>query len=242
VAQFEDMREEFGDTLIIGRQMRSAIQDQALLTSSLQRDLLDSRLVPFVIVRPKLLAAVKQANATTKKNVELTLVGDEVIMDRMILDSVAEPLTHVLRNAVDHGIESEQERLAAGKPANGSIEVTVYRRAKNVVIEISDDGRGISPSGLRKKAVEKGLIGESDILTDKELLRLITASGFSTAAKTTNLSGRGVGMDIVATSVDNLGGQLLIDSTEGKGTTFTIELPFTIGANKAMMVSSGTQW
>lgn len=242
VAQFEDMREEFGDTLVIGRQMRSAIQDQALVTASLQRDLLDSRLVPFTIVRPKLLAAVKQANASTRKSVELTLIGDEVIMDRMILDSVAEPLTHVLRNAVDHGIESEQERVAAGKPAHGSIEVTVYRRAKNVVIAISDDGRGISPSALRHKAVEKGLISETDILTDKELLRLITASGFSTAAKTTNLSGRGVGMDIVATSVDNLGGQLLIDSTEGKGTTFTIELPFTIGANKAMMVSSGTQW
>lgn len=242
VAQFEDMREEFGDTLLIGRQMRSAIQDQALLTTSLQRDLLDSRLVPFTIVRPKMLAAVKQANASTKKNVELTLIGDEVIMDRMILDNVAEPLTHVLRNAVDHGIESPEERLAAGKPANGSIEVTVYRRAKNVVIAISDDGRGISPASLRSKAIEKGLITETDILTDKELLRLITASGFSTAAKTTNLSGRGVGMDIVATSVDNLGGQLLIDSSEGQGTTFTIELPFTIGANKAMMVSCGTQW
>ena len=242
VAQFEDIREEFADTIMLSRQIRAAVREQGMLIGSLQRDLLDSRLVPFMNVKPKLMGAMKQATASTKKEVDLTILGAEVIMDRMILDSVAEPLTHILRNAVDHGIELAEQRVAAGKKPSGRIEITVYRRAKNVIISVVDDGRGISIPVVRKKAIEKGIISETDMLTDKEIMRLITASGFSTASQITSVSGRGVGMDIVASAVDGLGGQLHIDSAEGQGTTFTIELPFTIGANKAMMVSSGTQW
>lgn len=242
VAGFDDIREEFADAITLSRQVRSALREQGDLISNLQRDLLDSRLVPFMTVKPRLVSAVKQAMASTKKTVELNLIGAEVIMDRMILDNITEPLTHILRNAVDHGIESKEQRDAAGKPATGTIAITVSRRAKNVVISVVDDGKGIDVQAVRRKAIEKKIISESDELTDKEIMRLITANGFSTAENVTSVSGRGVGMDIVAAAVDSLGGQLHIGATAGQGTTFTIELPFTIGANKAMMVSSGSQW
>ena len=242
VAGFDDIREEFADTIILSRQIRNAVREQGALISNLQRDLLDSRLVPFMTVKPRLVSAVKQAMASTKKTVELNIIGAEVIMDRMILDNITEPLTHILRNAVDHGIESKEQRDAAGKASTGAIEITVSRRAKNVLITVVDDGKGIDVQAVRKKAIEKKIISASDELTDKEIMRLITANGFSTAENVTSVSGRGVGMDIVAAAVDGLGGQLHIGATAGQGTTFTIELPFTIGANKAMMVSSGSQW
>jgi chemotaxis protein histidine kinase CheA len=149
--------------------------------------------------------------------VNTTFVGSEVIMDKMIQDNIAEPLTHILKNAIDHGLESPAEREAAGKSAAGNIEITVYRKAKNVVITVKDDGGGIDIAAVRKKAIEKRIINENDDLSDKEIMRLITHSGFSTAKVVTSVSGRGVGMNIVAAAVDNLGGHLFIDSTPGKG-------------------------
>jgi chemotaxis protein histidine kinase CheA/CheY-like chemotaxis protein len=225
-----------------GLQKRNALRDQGVLIRGLQRDLLDSRLVPFMNVKPKLAQAIQHASDETKKTVTTSFIGSEVIMDKMIQDNISEPLTHILRNAIDHGIESQDERISRGKTPNGNIEITVYRRAKNVVIAIKDDGRGIDIEAVRKKAIERKVISETDELSDREIMRLITSSGFSTAKVVTNVSGRGVGMNIVAAAVDNLGGQLLIDSVYGKGTTFTVELPFTIGSNRAMMCRSGSQW
>lgn len=242
VAGFDDIREEFADAIVVGRQMRTALREQGGLISNLQRDLLDSRLVPFMTVKPRLVSAVKQTMSSTKKSVELNIIGAEVIMDRMILDNITEPLTHILRNAVDHGIETAEQRAATGKAETGSIVISVSRRAKNVVITVEDDGKGIDIQAVRRKAIEKKIISAADEMSDADIMRLITHNGFSTASNVTNVSGRGVGMDIVAAAVDSLGGQLHIGATQGKGTTFTIELPFTIGANKAMMVSSGSQW
>lgn len=241
-AQIDEILASVVEVLGYSLQKRNALRDQGMLISGLQRDLLDSRLVPFLNVKPKLTMAIDRACNDTKKTVTTTYIGSDVIMDKMIQDNISEPLTHILRNAIDHGIESKSEREAAGKPAAGNIEITVYRKAKNVVITIKDDGRGIDISAVRKKAIEKRIISEQDELTDKEIMRLITSSGFSTAKVVTSVSGRGVGMDIVAAAVDNLGGQLFIDSTQGKGTIFTVELPFTIGSNRAMMCSAGTQW
>lgn len=241
-ASTDEILEELTDVMGVNRQMRGAFKDQGQLISSLQRDLLDSRLVPFQNIVPKLTLSLKQVLTATGKTVITTFEGAGVIMDKMILDGMAEPLTHILRNAIDHGIESKTERLATGKKADGSLRITVFRRGKNVVISITDDGRGIDATAIRKKAIEKNIISADDRLTEKEVLRLVTKNGFSTAAQVTQVSGRGVGMDIVAAAVENLGGQLVIDTLVGQGTTFSIELPFTIGTNRAALVSSGTQW
>lgn len=241
-ASTDEMLEELKETMAIVRQMRDSFQDQGKLISSLQRDLVDSRLVPFQNIVPKLTLALKQVCNATGKSVEPTFVGADVIMDKIILDSIAEPLTHILRNAIDHGIESQKDRVGAGKPTQAKITIQVQRRGKNAVISITDDGKGMDSSVIRKKAIEKGLILDSDKLSEKETLRLVTANGFSTAETLTSVSGRGVGMNIVASAVENLGGQLHIETTLGQGTTFHIELPFTIGTNRAALVSSGTQW
>lgn len=241
-AQIDEILGAVAEVYGFALQKRNALRDQGLLISGLQRDLLDSRLVPFVNVKPRLTQAIQQVCTETRKVVTTNFVGGEVIMDKMIQDNISEPLTHILRNAIDHGIESEAERVSLGKPASGTIEITVYRRAKHVVITVKDDGRGIDVKAVRKKAIEKKIISEHDELSDKQIMHLITSSGFSTKTVVTNMSGRGVGMNIVAAAVDNLGGQLIIDSVLGKGTTFTVELPFTIGSNRAMMCSSGSQW
>lgn len=241
-ASTDEMLEELKETMAIVRQMRESFQDQGKLIGSLQRDLVDSRLVPFQNIVPKLTQALKQVCSATGKSVEPTFVGADVIMDKIILDSIAEPLTHILRNAIDHGIESQKDRVGAGKPTQARITIQVQRSGKNAVISITDDGKGMDSSVIRKKAIEKGLILESDKLSEKETLRLVTANGFSTAETLTAVSGRGVGMNIVASAVENLGGQLHIETTLGKGTTFHVELPFTIGTNRAALVSSGTQW
>ncbi|MGE8065154.1 Hpt domain-containing protein [Pseudomonas sp. NPDC089569] len=241
-AQIDEILGAVAEVFGLALQKRNALRDQGLLISGLQRDLLDSRLVPFVNVKPRLTQAIQQVCIETKKVVNTNFVGGDVIMDKMIQDNISEPLTHILRNAIDHGIETEAERVSLGKPASGTIEITVYRRAKHVVITVKDDGRGIDIDAVRKKAIEKQIISEHEDLTDKQIMHLITSSGFSTKTVVTNMSGRGVGMNIVAAAVDNLGGQLIIDSVLGKGTTFTVELPFTIGSNRAMMCSSGSQW
>ncbi|MBM5458930.1 response regulator [Pseudomonas sp. P66] len=241
-AQIDEVREQLNEVFSFIRQMRTTLYELDPALIGLQRDLLHSRLVPFLNSRQKLFGAVTTACKATNKDVIPSLEGEDVIMDKMMLDAINDPLTHILRNAIDHGIETPAERSKLGKPATGALKIKAYRRAKHIVIEVSDDGRGIDVDAVRRKAIQMNIISESDRLTPQETMRLITRSGFSTAAKVTQVSGRGVGMDIVATTVESLGGRLNIDSEQGKGTRFIIELPFTIGSNKAMMVSSGSQW
>lgn len=241
-AQIDEVREQINEIFSYIRQMRTTLYELDPALTGLQRDLLHSRLVPFLNARQKLFGAVTTACKVTNKDVKPSLVGEDVIMDKMMLDAISDPLTHILRNAIDHGIESPSERAKLGKPADGSLKIKASRRAKHIIIEISDDGRGIDIEAVRRKAIQMNIISERDRLSPQETMKLITRSGFSTAAKVTQVSGRGVGMDIVATTVESLGGRLNIMSEKGKGTQFIIELPFTIGSNKAMMVSSGSQW
>lgn len=241
-AQIDEVLAEVNEVFVYMQQMRRALSELQPALTGLQRDLLHSRLVPFSNIRMKLLNAVSQTAAATKKNAAADLAGTHVIMDKMMLDAIADPLTHILRNAVDHGIEAPADRAQLGKPEQGAINISVTRRAKQVLIVISDDGRGIDVEAVRTKAVAMNLITSDEKFSASDALRLITRSGFSTAQKVTQVSGRGVGMDIVATTVEQLGGRLHIESVLGEGTTFTIELPFTIGSNKAIIASSGTQW
>lgn len=225
-----------------GEAMEESIQNQGRLISSLQRDLIDCRLVPFNNIRPALTSVIENTSKQLKKPVKVEFVGANTVLDKMILDAIKDPLFHILRNAIDHGLEAPSDRKAAGKSEEGLVKVGVFRRAKNLVISIQDDGKGIDPVAVRSKAVALGIIRETDDLTDKELVRLITHNGLSTAKSVGTISGRGVGMDNVAAAVESMGGFLQIDSAVGEGTTFTLELPFNIGTNSAMICSTGGQW
>jgi chemotaxis protein histidine kinase CheA/ActR/RegA family two-component response regulator len=240
--EIEQMLQDCVDMVDQGRFITGSYKQQAGLISSLQSDLLGSRLVPFQNILVPLQKTVEQVSAQLQKTVKGSFTGADTIVDKVLLEGIRDPLSHILKNAIDHGIESASERERAGKPAEATIAVSVQRRAKNVVITVTDDGRGIDPKLIREKAIEKGLISKNDELTDREAVYLITSSGFSTLSTATRISGRGVGMDIVKAAVENIGGLLKIESEVGVGTTFTMELPFTIGTNRAIVCQAGDQW
>jgi len=160
-------------------------------------------------------------------------------MDRSVLERIVAPLEHMLRNAVDHGIEAGPQRLAAGKPEQGSIRLELTREGGDIVLALSDDGAGINIEAVRRKALERGLMIEGADLSDHEVLQFILEAGFSTAEQVTQISGRGVGMDVVHSEVKQLGGSMGIESKQGVGTRFLIRLPFTVSVNRALMVYSG---
>jgi chemosensory pili system protein ChpA (sensor histidine kinase/response regulator) len=160
-------------------------------------------------------------------------------MDRNLLERMKAPLEHMLRNAVAHGIESPDERVALGKPPEGEVRITVGREATEVVIKVSDDGRGMNREAIRAKAIQRGLLRDDAQLSDRDLFAFVLESGFSTAEQVTQIAGRGVGMDVVASEIKQLGGSLGIDSALGRGTTFTVRLPFTLAVTQAVLVRVG---
>jgi len=175
------------------------------------------------------------------KQVRLVTVGEDTEVDKTVVERLAEPITHMLRNAIDHGLESPEEREAAGKPLEGTVRLAALHRSGRIVIEISDDGKGINRPRVRGIAVERGLIAEDAVLTDDEIDNLIFLPGFSTAATVSDISGRGVGMDVVRRSIQALGGRISISSVPGKGSTFTLSLPLTLAVLDGMVVSAAEQ-
>jgi len=173
------------------------------------------------------------------KEIQLQINGAETELDKTVVDKIADPLTHLVRNALDHGIETAEERLAAGKPAKGVLRLNAYHESGNVVIEVQDDGRGLNPERIRQKALEKGLLNANEQLDDQALYQLIFAPGFSTADSISNLSGRGVGMDVVKRSIDALRGSIELDSVPGKGCCVRIRLPLTLAIIDGFLVSVG---
>ncbi len=187
---------------------------------------------------PRVIRDVAKARG---KEVGLQISGQDTDLDKSILDTLAEPLIHLVRNAVDHGIESPEERVKAGKPAQGTIRLNAYHQGNQVVIEISDDGRGIDRAKVIKKAIERKVISQEEAgrLSDAEGLHLICHSGLSTAEEVTAVSGRGVGMDVVKTILDRLKGSLYIDTKLGQGTTFKLQVPLTLAIIKALLFRVG---
>jgi two-component system chemotaxis sensor kinase CheA len=175
------------------------------------------------------------------KDIAIDIAGQNTDLDKGILDALAEPLTHIVRNAVDHGIEPAEERLSAGKPARGTIYLNAYHQGTQVVIEIRDDGRGIDLAHLRKHAVEKGIVKQEEIarLTEPEVLNLIFEPGFSTAQEVTEVSGRGVGMDIVRTVLDRLKGTVQVSTQKGRGTTIQLRAPLTLASIQTLLFRVG---
>lgn len=221
------------------RDTETLLLQQSRINSELQEGLMQTRMVPFQQMVPRLRRIVRQVSHELDKRVELFIHGASGEMDRSILERMISPLEHMLRNAVDHGIESQAEREAAGKDPQGKIDLDISRDGGDVLIRISDDGKGINVDAVRQKALERGLINATTAISEQEIMQFILHAGFSTAAQVTQISGRGVGMDVVASEIKQMGGSIEINSERGRGSSFTIRLPFTVSVNRALMVRMG---
>jgi chemosensory pili system protein ChpA (sensor histidine kinase/response regulator) len=218
------------------REAQNLLTQQSRVITELQNSLMRTRMVPFQRHVQRLTRLVRQAANDTGKRAELVVQGAAAELDRQMLERMVPPLEHMLRNAVVHGIETAERRAALGKPDVGRISVSLERDGAEVVIVVADDGAGISVKLIREKAIALGLTDPQAKLTDEEAVQLILEPGFSTAGHVTQAAGRGVGMDVVATEVKKLGGGLFIDTTAGKGSRFTIRLPFTLAISQALIV------
>ena len=223
------------------REAQNLLTQQSRVITELQNSLMRTRMVPFQRHVQRLTRLVRQAANDTGKKAELVVQGAAAELDRQMLERMVPPLEHMLRNAVVHGIETPERRTALGKPDVGRISISLERDGAEVVIVVADDGAGISVRLIREKAVALGLTDPQAKLTDEEAVQLILEPGFSTAGHVTQAAGRGVGMDVVATEVKKLGGGLFIDTTAGKGSRFTIRLPFTLAISQALIVRVGDE-
>ena len=219
--------------------------EELTLLESLTRDIQESamsiRAQPIGSVFSRVPRILRELASSTGKHVNLQVFGETTELDKTVIERLGEPLTHLIRNAVDHGIETPEERLAKGKSAEGVLTLSAEHRSGRILIKIADDGAGINRARVFSKAVEKGLISPDAQMSKEEIDNLIFAAGFSTAATITNVSGRGVGMDVVRANVKDLGGRITIESEEGKGTTFTLTLPLTLAISDGMIVKVGDQ-
>lgn len=210
---------------------------QARVLGDLQRSVMKIRMVPVDQLFRRFPRVVRDVARQCDRDVALMITGENTDLDKTILDAIAEPITHLVRNAVGHGIESAAERAAAGKPEQGTIRLNAYHQANQVIVEVSDDGRGIDVERVRAKAIELGLtnVGEASRLNETEVLRFIFQPGFTTAQEVTEISGRGVGMDVVQSVLQRLKGTVDVDSRPGLGTTFRLRLPLTLAIIKALL-------
>ncbi|MFA4899711.1 MAG: chemotaxis protein CheA [Brevundimonas sp.] len=217
------------------------LEDLELLTREIQDSVMAIRAQPVKSVFQRMPRLVREVADMVSKQVRLVTAGEDTEVDKTVVERLAEPITHMLRNAIDHGLETPDERVAAGKSAEGTVRLAALHRSGRIVIEISDDGRGINRERVKKIAVDKGLIAADAPLTDEQIDNLIFAPGFSTAAVVSDISGRGVGMDVVKRSIQALGGRISISSVPGKGSTFTLSLPLTLAVLDGMVVAAAEQ-
>lgn len=218
------------------QEAESLLQQQGRINTDLQEGLMRTRMVPFERMLPRLKRIVRQVASELGKDVEFIVGNAQSEMDRNVLERMLAPLEHMLRNAVDHGLESAEVRLAAGKPAQGRISLDLAHEGGDIIFDLRDDGAGIPLDAVRRKAIKRGLLAADLDVSDRDVLQFILQPGFSTAEKITQISGRGVGMDVVHEEVRQLGGSMSIDSTPGQGVHFRIRLPFTVSVNRALMV------
>ena len=220
------------------QQLSETVEKMSRVTNDLQSVVLTMRMVPVEAVFNRFPKMVRSLSRELGKKIHLQIIGQETELDRTVIDEIGDPLVHLLRNSVDHGIEMPEERLRKGKLEEGTIQLKAYHSGNHVFIEITDDGAGINREKVARKAVEKGIITEEQMnqLTDKEIFNLILTSGFSTADKISDISGRGVGLDVVKNTIESLGGTISVHSEENVGTTFLIQLPLTLSIISVMLV------
>ncbi|MEL6189858.1 MAG: chemotaxis protein CheA, partial [Myxococcota bacterium] len=214
-----------------------------LITTELQEGVMKTRMQPIGNVWSKFPRVVRDLGVACGKTVGIQMEGKGTELDKTIIEAIKDPLTHIVRNAVDHGLESPEDRVAIGKPKEGLLKLRAYHEGGQVNIEISDDGKGIDPEKLLDKAITKSLITSEQAarMNEREILNLIFAPGFSTAEKVTNVSGRGVGMDVVRSNIEKIGGTVDIQSQVGRGTTLKIKIPLTLAIIPALVVTCGDE-
>jgi two-component system chemotaxis sensor kinase CheA len=208
------------------------------VSGDLQNIILNMRMIPVETVFNRFPKMVRQLARDLDKKIELEIIGAETELDRTVIDEIGDPLVHLIRNALDHGIESPAERVAKGKPEVGTVTLRAYHSGNHVFIELEDDGAGVNRQRVLAKAIKSGIISAdmADTLTDRQVAELILASGFSTAEKISDVSGRGVGLDVVKNTIESLGGFISIESTEGQGSLFQVQLPLTLSIISVMLV------
>ncbi|WP_411956114.1 Hpt domain-containing protein [Acinetobacter thutiue] len=223
------------------RDTEGLLLQQSRIQAEIQESLMRTRLVPFSRLLPRLQRIVRQTASTLNRPTELVVNNTEGELDRSILERLVAPFEHMLRNAIDHGIEDREQRLQAKKPETGHIVLDIGRQGTDIVVTFSDDGKGIDVNRIKDKAIQTGLMTTDQKLDQEEVLQFIFHPGFSTAAQVTQISGRGVGLDVVQSDIKALGGHVSVSSVLGKGTTFTIRVPTTVAVSDALMVKAGDQ-
>ena len=223
----------------IARQSETLLLQQSRVSSDLQEGLMRTRMVPFESLVPRLRRILRQTAAELGKRAQLKVEGTQGEMDRTVLERMTAPFEHMLRNSLAHGIEIPEVRQAKGKPEEGTVSIRVSREATEVLIQVTDDGAGMNRDAIRRKAIERGLMTPDATLSDRDIFQFVLEAGFSTASEVSKVAGRGVGMDVVASEVKQLGGSLELDSEVGQGTRITIRLPFTLAVAQAVMVKLG---
>ncbi len=222
-------------------EFKTPLQRLSNVTAELQEGVMKTRMQPIGNAWQKFPRIVRDLSNELGKHIELEMQGAETELDRQVLDLIKDPLTHMVRNSADHGLESTEQRRAAGKPASGRIRLSAYHEGGYIIIQIADDGRGLDTERIKAKALAQGLVSEADIgkLSESQIHKFIFAAGFSTATKVTNVSGRGVGMDVVRNNIDQIGGTIDVKSVAGVGLSFTIKIPLTLAIVAALIVEAG---
>ncbi|MEK4030174.1 MULTISPECIES: chemotaxis protein CheA [Bacillaceae] len=219
-------------------ELNETVERMARISGDLQTIILNMRMVPVETVFNRFPRMVRQLARDLNKKINLEIIGAETELDRTVIDEIGDPLVHLIRNALDHGVETPEERRAKGKPEEGTVKLKAYHSGNHVFIEIEDDGAGINKEKVLNKALSKGIVTEEQVasMTDNQIYELILASGFSTADTISDISGRGVGLDVVKTTIESLGGSISIEATEGAGSVFLIQLPLTLSIISVMLV------
>ena len=225
------------------RSMREQIEYLERVTTNLHESVMNVRMVPIETVVSRFPRMIRDLSKKLNKKMELYMTGEETELDRTVIDEIGDPLMHLLRNSADHGLESSEERIAKGKDETGTIFLNAYQDGNNVVIEVGDDGNGIDVEKVKNKAIERGTITaeQAAMMTDKEIIDLLFTPSFSTAEKISDVSGRGVGLDVVKSKIEALGGDVECKTVLGEGSTFTIRLPLTLAIIQALMVKLGEE-
>ena len=230
----QEQRSQFASPLI-----QRTIGQLSKISKNIQEVSMSLRMVPLKTTFQKMQRIVRDTSKLLNKDVELNIQGEETELDKTVLEHVGDPLVHLIRNAVDHGLESTEERIALGKSAKGIVTLKAFHRGQKLIIEVRDDGKGLDAQKLKRKAVEKGLIPANREMSDAEAHQLIFHPGFSTKAEVTDISGRGVGLDVVKTNIRNLEGEVQIETQIGQGTCFRILLPLTLAIIDGLLISAG---
>lgn len=239
----QSMLSELGNNFEMDKLERLASGLEQLLqnTKELQESVMRIRMLPISFAFNRFPRMIRDLSIKIDKKVELVIQGENTELDKTVMEQISDPLVHLVRNSIDHGIETPDERIRKGKPEQGTIKLDAYHQGGNIVIEVSDDGKGLNPEVIRNKAIEKGLIEKDLQLSNEEIFDLIFAPGFSTAQQVSDISGRGVGMDVVKRNIKSLGGRIFIESTMDVGTTIKVHLPLTLAILDGQLVRVGEE-